>query len=91
LSHYELESRWVTEAGIPGVDFGFSDLVRIKSGQYAGQAAEVISLLSIEAEPLYMVEIASNGKSVALSQSDLDPTGRSAGRTLELIIRNPPS
>ena len=86
MTQYELESRWITAEGIPGVSYRFSDRVRIKSGEYSGQTAEVISLMSIEPEPIYVVEIfPPYGKSVVLPQSELEPTGSTAGRTLKLM------
>ena len=83
-SQYDLESRWVTAAGIPGVSYRFSDLVRIKSGEYFGQTAEVIALMSIEPEPVYGVVLTPDEKFVVLSQQDLDSTGSTRGRTLTL-------
>jgi hypothetical protein len=79
MTQYELESRWVTPEGISGVSYRFSDLVRIKSGEYSGQTAEVISLISLEPEPLYMVVLPPNEKSVVLPQSELEPTGSTGG------------
>jgi hypothetical protein len=85
MTQYELESRWVTAAGISGVNYRFSDLVRIKSGEYSGKAAEVIALLSLEPEPTYGVTLPPNESFVVLPQSELEPTGSTAGRTLKLI------
>jgi hypothetical protein len=79
MTQYELESRWVTPEGISGVSYRFSDLVRIKSGEYSGQTAEVISLISLEPEPLHMVVLPPNEKSVVLPQSELEPTGSTGG------------
>jgi hypothetical protein len=79
MTQYELESRWVTPEGISGVSYRFSDLVRIKFGEYSGQTAEVISLISLEPEPLYMVVLPPNEKSVVLPQSELEPTGSTGG------------
>ena len=83
MTQYELESRWVTAEGISGVSYRFSELVRIKSGEYSGQTAEVIALLSLEPEPMYGVTLPPNEK--VLPQSELEPTGSTAGRTLELV------
>jgi hypothetical protein len=84
MSQYELESRWITPEGIAGVLYRFSDLVRIRSGEYAGQTGEVIALLSIDPEPFYMVVLPPNEKSVVLPQQELESAGSNAGRTLEL-------
>ena len=84
MSQYELESRWTTTEGIPGVSYRFSDLVRIKSGDYSGQTAEVIALISLEPEPIYVVVLPPNEQSVVLPQKALESTGSTAGRTLVL-------
>ena len=90
MTQYELESQWITEEGIAGVSYRFSDLVRITAGEYSGQTAKVIALLSVEPEPVYMVVLPPAEQSVVLPQRDLEPTGATAGRTLKLKIRNPP-
>jgi hypothetical protein len=86
MTQYELESRWVTAEGIPRVSYCFSDLVGIKSGEYSGQTAEVIALLSVEPEPVYGVVLPPDEKFAVLPQSENEPTGSSTGRTLELRI-----
>jgi len=83
MTQYELESRWITADGIPGVSYRFGDLVRIKAGDYSVQTAEVVSLLSCEPEPVYVLELP-NADSEVLSQSELEPTGSTSGRTLKL-------
>ena len=85
MTQYELESQWITQEGIPGVNYRFSDLVRILSGEYSGQTAEVISLISIEPEPVYVVVLPPNEKSVVLPQRELEATGASVGRRLTLM------
>lgn len=98
MTQYELESRWLTAAGVAGVNYRFSDLVRIRSGEYAGHAAEVIALLALDPEPMYMVIVPPNEKimivpqkSVVLPQSELEPTGATGGSALELGIKEPPA
>ena len=81
-TQYDLEKRWTTKEGIPGVGFHFSDLVRIRSGEYSGEVGEVISLHSIEPEVVYGLVLPPNEKFVMLPEHELDPTGSSAGRTL---------
>jgi hypothetical protein len=41
--------------------------------------------MSIEPEPIYVVVLPPNEKSLVLPQSELEPTGSSAGRTLKLM------
>jgi hypothetical protein len=67
-TQYELESRWVTEQGIPGVNYRFGDLVQIKAGEYSGQTGKVIALISIEPEPVYVVILPPDEKSTVVSQ-----------------------
>jgi len=86
-TQYELESRWITSEGIPGVIDRYSDLVRIKSGENPGQTAEVIALLSIDQEPTYGVILPPNEKFVVIPQQHLEGTGTNAGR--RLIVRKP--
>ena len=85
MTQYELESRWITAEGIPGLSHRFGDLVRIKSGEHSGRTAEVIALIAIEPEPIYMVVLPPNEKSVVLAQSELETTGSSDGRTLQIM------
>jgi len=84
LTQYELENRWVTAEGIPNVNYQFSDLVRLRYGDYSGQTGEVIALLALEPEPVYGVTLPPKEKFVVVPQGELEPTGSSAGRTLSL-------
>lgn len=85
MTQYELEKLWITPEGISGVSHRFSDLVRIKSGEYSGQTAEVIALLALEQEPMYGVTLPPNEKFLVLPQNELESTGSSAGRALEIM------
>jgi hypothetical protein len=85
MTQYELESRWVTAEGIAGVSFRFGDLVCIKSGEYSGQTAEVISLFALEPEPTYGVTLPPDEKFTILRQCELEATGSSSSRTLKLM------
>ncbi len=85
MTQYELESRWLTAEGISGVKYRFSDIVRIKCGEHSGQTAEIISLISLEPEPKYVIVFPPNEESLVLPQSELEATGLSGGRTLILM------
>lgn len=85
MTQYELESRWLTAEGIPGVSYRYSDLVQIRSGECSGQTAEVIALLALEPEPLYGMTLPPDEKFVVLPQSELAQTGSNAGGKLRLI------
>jgi hypothetical protein len=84
FNQYELESLWITSDAIPGVDYKFGDLVRVESGEYAGQTGEVIALLAIDPEPVYLITLPPDEQSVVLRQLELEATGTTTGRTLVL-------
>ena len=83
-TQYELEGSWTT-VGIPGVNFRYSDLVRIKSGEHSGQTGEVIALISTKPEPVYGIVLPPNEKFAVLPQSELEPTNVNRGGTLRLM------
>lgn len=83
-TQYDLEKRWITAEGIPGVIYRFSDLARIKHGERLGQTGVVVALIRIDPEPTHVLELF-DGKSIVLSQRELDPTSENAGRTLILV------
>jgi hypothetical protein len=85
-NQHELESRWITPEGIPGVSYRFGDLVRIKLGDYSGQTAEAIALLALEPEPIYVVALPPEEKSLVLPQSGLESVAENTGRQLTLRI-----
>jgi hypothetical protein len=85
MTQYELEKQWTTTEGISGVHYRFSDLVRIESGEYSGQTAEVVALIALEPEPMYGVTLPPNEKFLVLPQSELEATRSTGGRTLELM------
>jgi hypothetical protein len=82
-TQYDLESRWITTDGIRGVNCRYGDIVRISTGEHAGETALVIALFSID-PPKYGVTLTSNEKFLWLSDDDLESTGVSSGRRLTL-------
>lgn len=73
MDQFELDRLWASVPGIDGVAFRFRDVVRIKHGEHAGEVGIVISLLSLEPIPAYIVELSLSGKSLTLPQSQLEP------------------
>jgi hypothetical protein len=73
VDQFELERLWASVPGIDGVAFRFNDAVRIKSGEHAGEMGSVVSLLAVEPMPTYVVELSLSGKSLTLTQSQLEP------------------
>ena len=57
MNQFELERLWASVPGIEGVAFRFSDAVRIKAGEHAGEMGSVVSLLAVEPMPTYVVEL----------------------------------
>ena len=51
--------------------FCLNDSVRIKSGEYVGNAAAVISLVALE-PVTYLVELGTTGEDVIIAESDLE-------------------
>lgn len=72
MTQRDLEARWVTPEGIPGVAFRFGDNVRVCSGKEAGKIGRVVALLAIEPVPLYVLEFMSTGESLNVLQSEIE-------------------
>ena len=70
MNQYELEGLWVNSS-LPGVAYRFGDVVRVTSGEQAGEAGRVVALLTIEPGPVYVIELPT-GRSLVLPQSDLE-------------------
>ncbi|HVE56561.1 MAG TPA: hypothetical protein VNB22_07010 [Pyrinomonadaceae bacterium] len=68
----EANKFWFNSEPIDGVLFGLNDWVRIKSGEYEGKNASVISLISIE-PTTYLVELGGwQGGDVIIAQTELE-------------------
>jgi hypothetical protein len=72
MTERDLESRWTTPEGIPGVNFRFGDMVQVCSGDEAGQTARVVALLSVEPTPQYVLEFMSTGESLRVIQREIE-------------------
>jgi hypothetical protein len=72
VDQFELERLWASVPGIEGVAFRFSDAVRVKHGEHAGEVGSVVALQSLEPMPAYVVELSLSGKSLTLPQSQLE-------------------
>jgi hypothetical protein len=55
---------------IPGVSFRHNDAVRIIQGAHAGAVGAIVALLSLEPEPLFVIELTS-GRDVEALQSEV--------------------
>lgn len=61
MNFEEVNNLWYDSKSINGVTFGLDDSVRVISGEYAGKSASVISIISIEPIPIYLVELGDGG------------------------------
>jgi hypothetical protein len=64
--------RWMAGAPVPGVGLAFCEPVVIREGPFAGCLGTVISLIALEAEPVYTVELGAGRGDVHLPESALD-------------------
>ena len=68
----EANKLWFNFEPIDGVLFGLNDYVRINSGEFAGNGASVISLISLK-PTAYLDELDfESGGDLEISQSDLE-------------------
>jgi hypothetical protein len=69
----EVNKLWYDFQPIEGITFGLNDSVLIKSGDYEGQSGSVISIISVEPMPIYLIELGETGQDVQIKQSELEP------------------
>ena len=82
-SQLEIETEWITPAGIEGVRYCYGDLVEVIVAKKT-QVGVIIALPCLEPEPVFVIELR-NGKSIPAKQSELPPALGNTGR--KLIIR----
>ena len=87
MSQYEIESQWITPSGIPGVEFRFGDIVRLKNSEFGDQEFVVIALMALSPQPKFGVTRVTDEKFVMAKQEDLESTGKSTAR--KLVIKKP--
>jgi len=66
----ELAQRFLNRESIPGVYFQHNDRVRIASGEHLGKIGWLVTVLQLEPEPKYVVELES-GHDAKVLQSEL--------------------
>jgi hypothetical protein len=84
-TQYDIECRWITVEGFPGVSHRYGDIVRLVRGEHAGETAVVIALFSIEPPRYGVTLMTADEKFFWLSEDDLEKTGANSGRTLTLM------
>lgn len=63
--------RWMAGAGVTGVSFALYEPVVITDGPLTGSLGTVVSLVALQPEPLYTVELAVGRGDVHLPESAL--------------------
>jgi hypothetical protein len=66
--------RWLAGETIPGVRFEYSASVEIIDGTRAGKRGSVMVLMTLDADPLYLVALRSGEGDVRVRQSSLRRT-----------------
>ena len=70
----EADKLWFNSEPIDGVLFAYNDYVQIKSGEFAGEGASIISLISLEPVS-YLVELdLPKGGDIKISQTEIEKT-----------------
>jgi len=64
----EIEAKWNKSEPIKGIKYLLNDAIKIIKGKYEGEVGSVISLVELNPEPKYYVEL-SNGKSIVVLES----------------------
>jgi hypothetical protein len=72
MTQYELEKRWI-ESALPSVAYEFDAKVRAISGPCTGLSGRIVALLSIDPDPLYVIE-EPDGTSFNATQPELERT-----------------
>ena len=72
MNKAEINELWFSFRAIPGVSFGLNDSVRIKSGMKSGEIGSVISLVSLDPIPSYIVELADGEGDIEVVESDIE-------------------
>ena len=71
----EIEERWFAGETIQGINFYLNDAVSITLGPHSGEGGAVISLLRLNPEPEYLIELGSGLGDIEVFQSHLVKCG----------------
>ncbi|WP_445426026.1 hypothetical protein [Alishewanella sp. HL-SH06] len=67
----DLHNRWLGGERLPGVRFVMNDYVVVSSGNHAGEAGSVVSVIKFEPNILYIVETES-GKDIEVRECEIE-------------------
>lgn len=72
MDRQQIIDLWMQQENIPAASFRMNDSVEVVEGDLSGEKGCLISLIELEPEPMYLVEI-SDGSEVRLEESQLKP------------------
>ena len=72
MTRDEIDTYWFDNKKINGARFRLNDPVQFHTGVHVGKFGSVISLLYLEPNPIYLVEL-SNGEGIESIETDLTP------------------
>ena len=75
MTQTELDNLWFNGEAIPGATFALNDPVRITNGAHLGKLGGVLSLISLEPLPVYIVELGSDGTTIEVPEIELERAG----------------
>jgi hypothetical protein len=70
MSSRDLCQAFLNRESIVGVEYQHNDYVRVIDGPYCGKNGSLVSLLAVETEPMFLVEL-DEGGDIELRQSQL--------------------
>ena len=71
MNQEEIDRLWFSLSNVPGALFKFDDAVDIITGEHKGKGGTVLSLLLLEPEPVYMIELGSGEGDVKIKEANL--------------------
>ena len=74
MTHRGQGDRWLAGESVPGVQFEYNASVELIAGTQAGKRGFVVVLMTLDADPLYLVALGSGGGDIRVRQSSLRRT-----------------
>lgn len=70
----QLAQAFLNGEAMPGVKFFHNDLVRVVAGSHVGKVGSLVTVLTLEPQPRFVLELES-GHDVEVMQSDIEHAG----------------
>ena len=64
----QVDELWFNQQSVPGAAFKLNDSVEITAGVHAGKSGAVMSLETLEPEPVYVVEMSDGSGDVSVEE-----------------------